>query len=231
MDEFATYSKTYKQTVDDSIKFSGLDINFFTRVKADFISSIIKNNHSAKSLEILDLGCGVGTTDKVIKEKHSNLSGCDISLESIKVAKELNPSVAYSHYSGDLLPYNQNQFDFIFTINVMHHVPPEMWATFVSEAHRVLKPNGTFVVFEHNPLNPLTQKAVNDCPFDKDAVLLSMRRLKRILKSCGLKTYQSRYIIFFPFKHKIFRYFEKFLYYIPLGAQYYIASTKPKESK
>ena len=40
------------------------------------------------------------------------------------------------------------------------------------ELKRVLRAGGACVIFEHNPLNPLTVQAVNTCPFDENAVLI-----------------------------------------------------------
>lgn len=172
------------------------------------------------------MGCGVGTTDKNLTGTFTNLSGCDVSEDSIEVAKNNNPTVEYKTYNGETLPFEDNTFDVVFTINVMHHVPPESWDRFLSECKRVLKKGGRFIVFEHNPLNPLTLKAVKACPFDKDAVLLKMDHMKELVSKSTLSVRSSSYIIFFPFKGKVFRLIEKLLFWLPLGAQYYVTATK-----
>jgi hypothetical protein len=38
-----------------------------------------------------------------------------------------------------------------------------------------LKEDGHFIIFEHNPINPVTRHLVKNCPFDADAVLLSTK--------------------------------------------------------
>ena len=60
------------------------------------------------------------------------------------------------------------------------------------------RPGGLVAIFEHNPLNPLTRKAVRDCPFDEDAVLLSRGEARRRLAEAGLAEVEAPFIIFFP---------------------------------
>ena len=74
--------------------------------------------------------------------------------------------------------------------------------------------------------NPLTRIAVARCEFDRDAVLLSRGKVKRLLNHPGLEIVESGYIVFFPFKAAIFRNIEKYLDFIPLGAQHFSAGMK-----
>ena len=108
----------------------------------------------------------------------------------------------------------------------MHHVPPAGWSGFAAEMYRVVKKGGLAVVFEHNPLNPLTRIAVSRCEFDKDAVLLHRRKLKKIFIDTKLSIAGKAYIVFFPFKSKVFRNAENILGWLPLGAQFYISGKK-----
>jgi SAM-dependent methyltransferase len=115
--------------------------------------------------------------------------------------------------------------DFVFTINVMHHIPPEHWGQFIKEMQRVTRKNGIAAIFEHNPLNPLTKLAVSKCELDRDAVLLTKRKMKSLFIH-KFKLMDEAYILFFPFKNNIFRSIETMLKWIPLGAQYYICGRK-----
>jgi SAM-dependent methyltransferase len=113
-----------------------------------------------------------------------------------------------------------------FAVNVVHHVPPQNWQNFLNEMYRVLKPGGIAAVFEHNPVNPLTRVAVARCEFDRDAVLLSHPEVISLFQSSGFEITEEKYIVFFPFKPKIFRRAEKILSWFPLGAQHYTAGKK-----
>ena len=91
-----------------------------------------------------------------------------------------------------------------------------------------LAPGGFIAVFEHNPWNPLTRKAVRDCPFDEDAVLLSRRQATRLLDEAGLEPIDAAYIIFFPQEGPRLARIERRLRPLPLGAQYYVAHRRTR---
>ena len=111
-------------------------------------------------------------------------------------------------------------------INVLHHVPPAEWERFVREVGRVMRSGGVLLVFEHNPFNPLTRRAVKLCEFDEDAVLLRRAKVQRLCETAGLKTVESSYILFFPFSTVLTRKIESGMSWCPLGAQYYVAAKK-----
>jgi hypothetical protein len=77
------------------------------------------------------------------------------------------------------------------------------------------------VIFEHNPLNPLTRAVVGACPFDENAVLIPARTLKARLQASGFGEVEIAYTAFFPHVLAGLRRFEGALARLPLGAQYY----------
>jgi hypothetical protein len=81
-------------------------------------------------------------------------------------------------------------------------------------------------LFEHNPLNPLTRKAVRGCKFDRDAELLGRRETARLLTEAGLFP-RRRYIEFFPRESGLLRRIEVRLGWLPLGAQYVVFAHRP----
>ena len=96
----------------------------------------------------------------------------------------------------------------------------------MSELFRVLKPGGLVVIYEHNPYNPVTRYVVNSCPFDENARLSSARAMRRRLNSVGFPKVLVRYRVFFPSALRILRPLERFLIWLPIGAQYYVAARK-----
>ena len=44
----------------------------------------------------------------------------------------------------------------------------------------MLKNDGQLIIFEHNPLNPITRKIVKECEYDEDAILLTPKKNKYV---------------------------------------------------
>jgi SAM-dependent methyltransferase len=120
---------------------------------------------SKAHVSILDFGCGIGNATRALERAfaHASLTGCDRSVESIRVARELTAGSARAQYvelpeSG--LPFPDGSFDVVFSSNVFHHVDRVDQIRWGSELARVLTPDGSALLFEHNPYNPLTRRAV-----------------------------------------------------------------------
>jgi SAM-dependent methyltransferase len=224
---FDDYVETYKHEIQSSIDFAGQDVDFYIEVKAELLTKLAEKQFGdIGKIKALDIGSGVGLVDKFLAGKITSLYGIDVEQGVVDKAKINNPGVDYRIYNGTQIPFDDNTFDLTFAINVMHHVPPQQWENFTKEMYRVLKPGGIAAVFEHNPVNPLTRKVVRECEFDRDAVLLKHSKIENLFKNAGLKIIDEAYIIFFPFKAKIFRAIEGLLGWLPLGAQQYVAAVK-----
>jgi SAM-dependent methyltransferase len=128
--------------------------------------------------------------------------------------------VTYDTYEGGRLPYEDASFDAVFTICVMHHVPSEDWPRFLAEMRRVVRPGGLVLVFEHNPLNPLTRRLVRNCAVDENAVLLKPALLDGLMRDAGIEAVRLEFIIFTPFASAVFRRLDRVMSPVPLGAQY-----------
>jgi SAM-dependent methyltransferase len=225
---FDEYRDTYRREVEKSISFIGRDLTFFTEVKARVLVELARRElGDPHAVHALDVGCGPGETDAFLVGRLGAIEGVDVSQGVVDAARERNPSVAYEAYDGEHLPYADGAFDLVFSICVVHHVPPERWEGYVAELARVVRPGGVLALIEHNPLNPLTRLAVSRCEFDDDAVLLGRRRSEGLLRAAGLRLRRSRYIIFFPWRSKALSSAERVLRRIPLGAQYVVAGRRP----
>ncbi|MGO4816212.1 class I SAM-dependent methyltransferase, partial [Cupriavidus sp. 2MCAB6] len=128
-------------------------------------------------------------------------------------------------YEGLRLPYEEATFDVVYTICVVHHVPPAQWPAFFSELKRVLKPGGMVVIFEHNPRNPLTQRVVSNCVFDKNAVLLRSEQTRELIANAGFHDILERFIITILPLNKGLRSLDLMLGRLPFGAQYFVKAT------
>lgn len=224
--EFDAYSRGYDAAVNEAIAFSGFKVDYFTRVKADYLTDLITGHfRDARDVSVLDVGCGVGNFHKLLSDRVGPITGVDVSKASIELARERNPGVRYESYGGERLPFDDASFDAVFTVCVMHHVPPAQWPLFAAEMKRVLRPGGMVAVFEHNPRNPLTQRIVSNCVFDKNAVLLRSEVTRALIRDAGFKDLVERFIISIPPSGKLLRSIDLVLGRLPFGAQYFVKAT------
>jgi SAM-dependent methyltransferase len=222
--EFDEYSRNYSDTVNHAIAFSGLKVDFFTRAKAEHLIELVDKLHPpAWSADVLDVGCGVGNIHPQLKNKVARVAGVDVSGACVGIAMERNPSVQYSTYDGLHLPYSDGSFDVVFAICVFHHVPISERAGLVDEIHRTLRAGGLFVIFEHNPLNPVTMHVVNRCEFDRDAILLRRHETEALMENAGFRDIRTRYILTVPALGRVRRIVDLIFSRLPIGAQYYTA--------
>ena len=216
----------YRRDVDRSIDFSGLSVDFFLGGKAQHLQQLVSQRLAKPDLVGLDIGCGVGAMHPYLRRTFTRVYGVDVSADAIREAAQRNPWADYAAYDGSTLPFEAASMDVVFASCVLHHVSPASWSHFMHEAKRVLRPRGVFVVFEHNPYNPLTRLAVWRCKFDEDAVLLTRRSTEALFKGAGFGDVVGHYIFFLPIAASWARRAEAWLHALPLGAQYYVAGIR-----
>jgi 2-polyprenyl-3-methyl-5-hydroxy-6-metoxy-1,4-benzoquinol methylase len=220
--EFDQFSATYAQVVDASVAITGETSEYFAAYKARFIAQRVISRPDCK---ILDYGCGVGLVCAQLK-KHvpgAHIEGYDVSEASLqRVDPLLRAQGVFASRIGAL----SGNYDVVFFANVLHHIAPKERQGAVSEAVELLGRGGKLVIFEHNPRNPLTRRAVERCPFDEKAVLLPPRESRAYLERSGSRGVRLVYIVFFPHALRWFRSFEKFLGSCPLGAQYAVTGSR-----
>jgi 2-polyprenyl-3-methyl-5-hydroxy-6-metoxy-1,4-benzoquinol methylase len=220
--QFDQFAGDYKQVLDQSIAASGEDSNYFAEYKALYLARIFGSQFGGK---ILDFGCGVGLLSSFLKRHlpSARLDGFDLSRESI--ARIDSSLTGAGTFTSDQDRLDRN-YDLIVTANVMHHVPQDRRPQIVADLANRLAANGKLAIIEHNPSNPLTRRAVDQCPFDADAVLLPPAETETLVRSAGLKVVRKDYIVFMP--HFLFwlRPVEPWLAWLPLGAQYAVLGEK-----
>lgn len=228
MKSFDRFEDSYESELEDVVRFSGQDADFFTRAKARALCDLTKKHVGEPAdLRALDVGCAVGLTDALLTPLFGHVAGVDVSASMVQRAAARNPEASYSTYEGGRLPYEEGSFDVVFAFCVLHHIPPISRAAFVKEMHRVTTERGIAVVGEHNPLNPLTRLVVSRCAFDDDAVLLPAGQVDRLFRKAELRPLERRYILIAPWDTPTINRIEQALRRLPIGAQY-LATGRPE---
>jgi len=107
----------------------------------------------AEGAEILDLGCGLGETTKLLAGHFPNakVTGIDRDTGLLEIAKKKNPpaasSVKFLHADATRLPFADHSFDLVFARYLLLHLENPM--AVLEEMKRVCRPGG--IVFAQEP--------------------------------------------------------------------------------
>lgn len=220
--EFDQFAEEYRIMHASSIKASGESPEFFYAYKVNDLANHVRASKKTVG-SILDFGCGVGNSLPYFRQNFptSLLMGADVSQNSLKIAEQRFPDIAKLHHiRDDSLASLEQKFDIIFSACVFHHIPHEEHLRWLKALRDVANPGALLVIFEHNPWNPITVHAVNTCPFDVNARLLSAPQLKRLMQDAGWEDARVEFKLFFPAALSKLRRFENAFSWLPIGAQY-----------
>jgi SAM-dependent methyltransferase len=222
--DYDRYRGQYSEDLDRAVSFSGTSHDFFTRAKADELVRVAREHLGEPGqVDALDVGCGIGLTDRHLAGRFLSLTGTDVSPGVLQTASRENPGVRYELAERDRLPFGEDAFDLTFAVCVVQVVPTPERPRFVAELVRVTRPGGLVVVFEHNPYNPLTRLVVRRCSFGDDARMLGMAEAERLLQENGVTPVDRGFLLIFPTRRSRVVTVERALRHLPLGAQYYLA--------
>lgn len=220
--EFDRYAREYRAMHAQSIRASGEEPEYFARYKIEEMRRVLAG---AVPATILDFGCGIGGSIPHLRAAfpEARIHGTDVSGESLALARErCGDAATFARIDDGRLSCDDASVDLVFTACVFHHIEPAQRDAALQEIRRVLKPGGALFFFEHNPANPLTVRAVRDCPFDEHAILLPSKESLQRIAAAGFRAPRVTYTVFFPNLLARLRGLEKYLGGVPIGAQYYV---------
>lgn len=223
--DFDKHAEEYEKVLSEDLSKFGEESGYFAEYKIKLTRKYLKT----EPISILDFGCGIGRNIKYFREyfPDSKIFGCDISEKSLEIARKNNPDTEFFKISDDKVNEYNDKFDLVFTSCVFHHIQPSLRYDSMNKIKDMLKKGNCFVIYEHNPFNPITRKIVRDCMWDADAILLKPKEVLTLTKDSGLIVRQRKYTLFFPSFLKIFRFLEKYIGFLPAGGQYYVIAEKP----
>jgi SAM-dependent methyltransferase len=226
--EFDQFADEYENMHAANIAITGERPDFFSEYKI----RILAEDTVALGIRadrIIDFGAGIGNSIPFFNRycPGAALTGADVSQRSLDLADGRFPGkMQHLLLDGPRIDAADGSFDVAFSACVFHHIPDAEHDTWLRELLRVVRPGGMIAIFEHNPLNPLTVRAVNTCPFDINARLIRASALKQALRSAGWQRPAARFHIFFPRLLSLLRPLEPHLGWLPLGAQYSVVARK-----
>ncbi len=103
-----------------------------------------------KKGKALDTCCGAGTNTVYLAEKGFEVTGIDISTAAIEYAKkkaeQAGVKIDFRVQNFLNLPFEDEEFDFVFDMGCFHHVKVEDRLTFIKGVYRVLKNGGNYLL-------------------------------------------------------------------------------------
>lgn len=82
---------------------------------------------------IIDIGCGDGTITNALSEEFNTI-GVDRSLNAVKLVEKKKAMV-----SADNIPFKDNQFDLVFSSEMLEHLPDQIYNNTILEIKRIAK--------------------------------------------------------------------------------------------
>ena len=217
--KFDAYAEEYEKLHAANVAMTGEETSYFSAYKVE----CLKRASVDLSAPLLDFGCGIGNVTEQLVEAFTDVHGFEPSALSAAKARARVPK-ATIHEQLEAVP--SGHFSTVVVSCVLHHVPPKERSSLLSQVVDRMAPGGRLFIFEHNPFNPLTRRAVATCPFDDDAILLWPSEQRRLLAEAGLSQVGLDYIVFFPRPLAFMRPLEPKLRWLFLGAQTMAFGTK-----
>lgn len=130
-------------------KFEKFFVNSTRRSQrvAEYAEKMLRLVGSAPGQSYLDFGCGNGAAAIRLASKLGlKVTGIDVDPEQIEAARSRSgqdPNVRFLTVDGTELPFDDNEFDFVATHMVTHHIPD--WQNALQQMLRVLKPSGYLI--------------------------------------------------------------------------------------
>lgn len=226
--EFDRYADNYRQQHAKNVAITGEEPVFFAAYKIAAVAGLLAAA-GIRPHRILDFGAGIGNSIPHFRHHFpsAQLTCADVSGKSLAIARERFPGQTQTmEIDGSRLPLEDGCVDLAFTACVFHHIQADEHLPWLAELRRVVRPGGALILFEHNPLNPLTVRAVNTCPFDANARLIRAGTMARLIAQAGWQAPRIDYRLFFPRALAWLRPLERRLARLPLGAQYSVMARR-----
>jgi ubiquinone/menaquinone biosynthesis C-methylase UbiE len=138
-DHFNQWSETYERSFMQWILFDRVHRGVLARVPADFAPTAV-----------LDIGCGTGRLLRRINARWPSaaLNGVDLAEGMVAQARALTPQATIYQAPAEVLPLPDSSVDLVTSTTSFHHWSDQ--AKGVSEAYRVLRPGGLFILADMN---------------------------------------------------------------------------------
>lgn len=164
-----------------------------SRLRTSWVIAELVAQFGPRPLAILDVACGGGFLANPLAQAGHDVTGIDLSLDSLAVAgrHDDTASVAYLPMDARSLSFPNEHFDVVCMMDFLEHLPER--DEVIREAARVLKPGGWFFfhTFNRTPLSWLI--AIKGVEWFVQNTPRHMHVLELFLKPSELRTICTRH--------------------------------------
>ncbi|HEY2184412.1 MAG TPA: class I SAM-dependent methyltransferase [Xanthobacteraceae bacterium] len=125
---------------------------FTPEANARLVDAFVRLSGLAPGARVIDLGCGSGAFTNLLRRAGYAAAGLDISGKLVALGQKKHPGIAFLQGDIERLPFGNGSFDGALLSGVVHHFPDP--AHCAAEVFRILRPDGRFVAFDPNRMNP-----------------------------------------------------------------------------
>jgi ubiquinone/menaquinone biosynthesis C-methylase UbiE len=169
------------------------------RIEVIFDDFLSKDDLKGKTM--LDGGCGTGFFSKHAVKRGADVTAVDIAESLVEITKRKVPGMNGITASILELPFLNNQFDYVFSSDVIEHTPNPYIATL--ELIRVLKPGGKLCITVPNRsfwyFSVLIANALKLRNYHGYENWVPYRKYKKFLEKNGIKIHMYKGVHLFPF--------------------------------
>jgi len=227
MTKFDIYAADYDAALHQGLSATGESKDFFALNRIAWLARCLRLLGETP-VHALDFGCGTGSATPFLFDQIAvkSVVGLDVSPASLETARRTHESESVRFLLFDQYE-PEGQIDLAFSNGVFHHIAPSERPQALSYLYRSLRAGGLFALWENNPWNPGTRYVMSRIPFDRDAIALTARTARALLRAEGFQILRTDFLFIFPRALGMFRGIEKLITRLPLGGQYQVLCRKP----
>ncbi len=127
-----------------------------------------------------------------MRNGYNSVYGLEVNQEKIEKGRNEYPEIAENliFYSGEVIPYDDNDFDVILMFDVIEHIP-DVESFFKKQVYRVLKNSGQLIFQTPNQIVNAPWEIINNKSLSRwkqyHCSLQTKKTLRSLLKRSGFK--------------------------------------------
>ena len=223
--DFDIYAQNYDEALALGLSVTGETKDYYAAARVAWLAKrLAARKHAVRT--VMDFGCGTGSGVPYLFDGLGArlVHGVDVSAASLETARDTHArdGATFALIEERIGP----TFDLAFCNGVFHHIPVAERHDAAAYVHDALLPGGMFALWENNPWNPGTRYIMSRVPFDRDAIMMSPPKTRRLLRDAGFDIVRTDYLFIFPRLLRALRPLERVLSPFPLGGQYLVLARK-----